>query len=584
LIIIVGAPGVGKSTISKMILLYYANEGYVIRYVTNNNIQEIKKNLSIDIMKNEIILLDDFLGQHYLNLKDNQPNELKTLISYVKKNRHKKLILNSRITILNEAEQKYMTFRDIMEKQEAHTYIIDLDKMSNMEKAEIFYNHLYANSLPAHYLSSIKANKNYFKVIKHKNYNPRIIEYITKKRNYREVDAIDYLNYIMRKLDNPEDVWRDEFRNRLDACDRILMNTLYSLTDTMVEYRILEKAFNKRIIREATKDTSVNQYKDVIIRLTDSLLKNIDDKGTFKISVLNPSINDYLLSALTSNENEQICIIDNAIYYEQMLKVILCEESKEHFIKKLIEEDILKIKCLKNSSYFYFIKSVIKYNIYEKKLIKTLRFSFEKAYTNLSYKNKDEYSNYIYILFTEKFYRFYKLQNIFYSSEKICMILHPMLFDYTLDLINAMLKENDISDDESLLNVLKDSIVNKITENVQEELTYEISDAVTSVLNNVDKVDITEFMGGFSSYLEDRVWSELEDIAYEKIIEYISKVDKQLIIEVKDFDISEMRFYLDIENSLQSHLNEPDVDSDDYKGDRDGHAQIDSMIISMFER
>ncbi len=126
IIILVGAPGVGKSTISKMLLLYYANEKHAVRYTSDNDISSIKKALSIDPNKKEIILLNDFLGQHYLKIKDSQPNELKTLLSYVKKNPNKKIILNSRITIINEATQTYINFKALMDENRCNEYLIGM--------------------------------------------------------------------------------------------------------------------------------------------------------------------------------------------------------------------------------------------------------------------------------------------------------------------------------------------------------------------------------------------------------------------------------------------------------------------------
>ncbi|MEG0528290.1 MAG: hypothetical protein RR531_12320 [Longicatena sp.] len=342
IIIIIGAPGVGKSTVSKMLLLYYADKDYKVRYVTNNNISEIKQSLSLSPNKKEIVLLDDFLGQHYLNLKDSQPNELKTLISFITRNKNKKLILNSRVTILNEAAQAYLTFKEIMDRYEQNKYILDLDRMLPWEKAKILYNHLYFNGLPQEYLSQVKRNKGYLRIVNHVNYNPRVIEYVTQKHNYGTVHSGDYLQYIIRKLDNPEDVWKDEFRNRLDMSDRILMNTLYSLSDTTVDNTVLERAFNERIIQEAKCDTSVNQYKESTIRLTDSLIKNIDDKGAVKIAVINPSVNDYLYSEITSNPNEQVAIIDNAVFYEQIFRALKSDIAKLHYRKKLCSYDFLK--------------------------------------------------------------------------------------------------------------------------------------------------------------------------------------------------------------------------------------------------
>jgi len=326
-----------------------------------------------------------------LKLKEKQPSELKALISFVERSRHKKLILNSRITILNEAIYTFLTFREIMERHESNKYVLDLDKMSIYEKAKILYNHLYFNSLPSEYLAKIKLNKSYFRIIKLKNYNPRIIEFITKKSNYETIKPEDYLGYIYGKLNNPEDIWRDEFRNRLDTQDRIMMNTLYSLSDTMIHGEALERAFNKRISLQPNLDTSINQYKNTITRLTDSLLKNIDDRGKQNLSAVTPSINDYLRSELSSNTNEQISIIDNAYYFEQILRMNFSDDAKAHITKKLIYEDILKLETIENSSFFYFVKCVVEFKILDKRLAKKVRFALERADTNLSYKNKGEY-------------------------------------------------------------------------------------------------------------------------------------------------------------------------------------------------
>lgn len=72
-------------------------------------------------------------------------------------------------------------------------------------------------------------------IIKHKNYNPRIIEFITKENNYRKISTDDYYEYTIRKLNNPLDVWEEEFEERIDYIDRIILYCLYSLTDKYVE-------------------------------------------------------------------------------------------------------------------------------------------------------------------------------------------------------------------------------------------------------------------------------------------------------------------------------------------------------------
>ena len=577
IIMIIGAPGVGKSIVSKMLLLNYASKKYIVRYVSNNDIAEVKKSLSPDPNKKEIVLLDDFLGQHYMNLKDKQPNELKTLISFVEKSMHKKLILNSRITILNEAMQTFPTFRDIMDKCEINKYLLDLDKMSIFEKAKILYNHIYFNSLPTDYFATIKLNKNYFKIIKHKNYNPRIIDFATKKRNYGSVKSSEYLNYIINKLNNPEDVWKDEFRNRLNPIDRVLMNTLYSLSDTMIDNSALEKAFCRRISAQPNNDTSINQYEDTINRLTDSLLKNIDDHGKKKISTVNPSINDYLRSELSSNLNEQISIIDNAFYFEQILKVLLSDEAKRYFTNKLICEDLLKIETLENSSSFYFIKCIVEFGIFEKVLIKKVRFALESAYINLNNKSEDEYGKLICAIYTEKYRYFYILHNSFFDRDKIYLILKPMLPDDAIKLIELMAREYDLSNNDDLTCVFKDILIEKINDMVLEELSEDLSDVVDRVLRNVDYDYIS------SSDIEYAVWSKLEDSAYERVEELISMIDSQIALAIDEFNIGEMRDYLDISDAIRLNLEYYERDPYEYY-DGGMDKSDDSLIESLFER
>lgn len=577
IIIIIGAPGVGKSTLSKMLLLYYADKNYKVRYVTNNNISEIKRSLNMAPNKKEIVLLDDFLGQHYLNLKDSQPNELKTLISFVTRSKSKKLILNSRVTILNEASQAYLTFKEIMIRYEQNKYLLDLDEMSSFEKAKILYNHLYFNGLPQDYLSQVKRNKGYLRIVNHINYNPRIIEYVTQKHNYETVYSRNYLQYIIGKLDNPEDVWKDEFRNRLDMSDRILMNTLYSLSDTAVDNVVLERAFNERI-RRVKGDTSVNQYKESVIRLTDSLIKKVDGRGTLKISAINPSVNDYLFSEITLNPNEQIAIIENAVFYEQIFRALKSDTAKLHYMKKLCSYDFLEMSTLKNTAFFYFLKSIVELHILDRSLKSKTAISLESAYRSLSCQDREEYGQVLQKLYFGEYCEFYKLQKIFLSSEKMIYILDPLILDDAIELIIAIMDDYDVSDNEELTEVFKDQLVDKILDYVQDELSDELADTVSYVINKAE----SGFIEKTTTFLEDAVWSELEDLAYEKIKDHITIINGRIDIGDKDFDVSDMRYYLDISDSITSALR-VDYDEDDDR--RYSHSESDnSLIVAMFER
>ncbi len=584
IIILVGAPGVGKSTISKMLLLYYANERYAVRYTSDNDISSIKKALSIDPNKKEIILLDDFLGQHYLKIKDSQPNELKVLLSYVKKNPNKKIILNSRITIINEATQTYINFKALMDENRGNKYLIDLDKMSDLEKAKILYNHIYFRNLPKKYILQIKNNKNYFRIIKHKNYNPRIIEYVTMENNYERVLPNKYFEYIITKLDSPADVWRDEFRNRLSEPDRILINTLYSLTNTGIDISILEKSFNRRIRKELSIDTSINTFRNVINRLGDSLLKLTEERGKINVAAINPSINDYVNADISANVNEQINIINTAIYIEQVLKVTKAEESKQLIMKLLFSGELLRMECLYNSPFFYFIKIVIDNKIYDSSLEKKLKFSLEHLHV-YHIIEVDDYSDIICKLMSKEFIQFYHIESILLNSNIMYFILRPVeygLFEKISDLYTDVLDTLGFANCEEygdVMEVFHDYIVEKLSavakEKAEENLYQIISDRIEEFEDEHGDLDEDALEGSSISKTQD----DIEDY----IDSEIGLFNDDLQLEMKSFDIDLIIRDIDFGNAVNSIKRERYTDYDDDEYRSDWKSDYDE-ICYMFER
>ena len=234
-LIIIGAPGVGKTITSQMLVLYYTAQGYRVRYTTDGaDLAELKKALSQSKETKEVILLDDCFGQAYFSMKETQENELLSLIRYVKMNPNKVLIMNSRVTIYREAQERTPALVSSLDRKEYKAYVIDMSRISDVEKARIFYHHLYFGNVPLEYRTEIRKNKHYLQIVRHKNYNPRIVEFICSRRQIESVKADQYFDFVMRCLDKPEQIWKNEYEKRLAASDRILLMTLYSLTNTMI--------------------------------------------------------------------------------------------------------------------------------------------------------------------------------------------------------------------------------------------------------------------------------------------------------------------------------------------------------------
>lgn len=309
ILLIVGDPGVGKTITSKMIVLFYATQGYRVRYTTNGtDLSSLKKSLSLNRDLKEIILLDDCLGQAYFNMKETQENELLSLIKYVNFSVNKLLVLNSRVTIFQEAKVKNLELVKSFKNKEFTVHIINMSEMSPLEKAKILYNHLYFNDIAEEYFAQIKCDKNYIKIITHPNFNPRIIEFVCLKYQYEEIVPTEYFRFVKSNLDYPEKVWDNEYTYRLEQGDRILLNTLYSLTDTTVNYNLLKECFNHRISAEKGLDKTLNHFQQSLLRLNGSLMKLVDEEEIKKVSVVNPSVNDYLNMRMVNNpiEKEEI--------------------------------------------------------------------------------------------------------------------------------------------------------------------------------------------------------------------------------------------------------------------------------------
>ena len=266
-LIILGDPGVGKTTISKMLILHYSALGYRIRYTSDvTDLAELKKSLSERSVK-EVILLDDCFGQAYFDMKSTQETELLALIRYIKTCKEKIILMNSRVTIFNDVSNRSTELISSLNSNQCKVYKLDLNHMPLLEKAKILYNHMYFNNVPYEYRAINKSDRNYWKIIKHDNYNPRIIEYLCNPQLINRIPKEQYLSHIIETLNNPQKVWQNEYEQRLSKIDRILVTTLYSLSNNFARLDLVKNCFNHRIKSLPDIDTSINQFEKSLNRL-----------------------------------------------------------------------------------------------------------------------------------------------------------------------------------------------------------------------------------------------------------------------------------------------------------------------------
>jgi len=347
---ITGAPGVGKTITAQMLVLKYISEGYRLRYSTDTtDLSALKKSIFMNRDLPEIILLDDCFGQYYFRMKETQDSELVSLIRHIKISPNKVLILNSRLTILHEAKSISHEIMRCIDSDELHVHVIDMNRISILDKAKILYNHLFFSNIPVEYFCAVKNDNFYMKIILHKNYTPRIIEHVTTERHFASVQPAEYPQYILDVLNKPDEIWDNEYSKRIQQIDRIFLGTLFSLTNTSVDVRLFRDCFNYRLRLAPVVDLTEDNFKNCLSRLNMSMVKTIDYHGHKRIGVINPSVNDYLKNRLDQNKPERDEIIASIASIEQADKML--PDSNDFIKAKFIDRTIL---------HFFFVSTQVK--------------------------------------------------------------------------------------------------------------------------------------------------------------------------------------------------------------------------------
>ena len=442
LLMLVGNPGVGKTTVSKMLLLYFASIGYRVRYTTNGELADVKRSISADPEQKEIILLDDCLGQCYFRLRDTQENELSALIKYVRYHPNKCLLLNSRITIFNEAREHSPEFSQLFDRGVIPIRCIDAEEIPPQEKALILYALMRKFQVPDQYYQSIRKNKNYRTIVAHANYNPRIIEYAA----WRHQDAgqpDDFFAFVMDKIERPQNVWKDEFERRMDRVDRYFMYTLYSLSgpNPYVEVDVLQRAF-QGILQAIGADISVNQFENVLARLSRSLVRIVSRQhkilytrepyynllvptdSSREITVLNPSVNDYLREVFRSPVLREF-FKQHACYVEQVIHMCETEEEVEDEVRKLAEDGRMMHMQSVHPDYspaillFFVVRLGLLDACYEPYILPGLQQFPTHYYVSRAFMLSHQKYNLIHALWQESFFSFYRIADKVNAPEGV---------------------------------------------------------------------------------------------------------------------------------------------------------------------
>lgn len=317
-VIISGIPGIGKTTLARMLVFKLLGEEYeeVIRMSSMEDAME-----KLTKGKHQVFFFDDFLGANYFRVnEDGFENKVLAFIDAIKREPDKLFILATREYILSSAMSSFEHFS--VRNFEIAKCTIDLSDYTEGIRARILYNHLASANLPEVYIRQLLSGRQYLRIIKHPNFNPRIIEAFLNKELYLSVSPSVFVQSFLEFFAHPTSVWEYAFRTLAPLAQYSLLVrvTMGNGPVYLEDWYNAVKSFVQGTKSELNLSISELKWKDELKILDGTFIISSQKSRIITVSFHNPSIFDYLFDKVSSMPSIQSHLIETSAFSDQVYR------------------------------------------------------------------------------------------------------------------------------------------------------------------------------------------------------------------------------------------------------------------------
>lgn len=295
-LIVSGPPGVGKTTLAEMLSHAYLAEDWEL--IAIRSLDDAFAH--IDDTKRQIFFFDDFLGRIALDARalSNQDSDLARFIGRVRRTPSARFILTTRAYIYEAArlQSEALSTRAF----DVAGYVLDVGIYTRRIRARILYNHLIVAGVPEAHIQALVEQNAIKKIVDHDHYNPRIVQTLTNADRVEEIPPADYPKAFIDALDDPLSVWDKAFRSHIPSRCRHLLFAMYVSAEHGAEIEDLEEVFlplHHTLCRRFSLSSGPKDFEESLRTLEGSFVTISNGR----VSLINPSVRDYLAQYLTDS-------------------------------------------------------------------------------------------------------------------------------------------------------------------------------------------------------------------------------------------------------------------------------------------